>query len=261
MELELRNKVIVVTGGAEGIGGAIAQTAAQEGARVFAINRALTSSPGEAGATAPADCELVTLELETPDSCRTAVETVLHRTGGRLDGLVNNAGINDGVGLAAGNPDAFLASLRRNVWHYYAMAHFALPALKASGGAIVNISSKVALTGQGGTSGYAAAKGAQLALTREWAAELAPAGVRVNAILPAEVFTPMYRQWLASCPDPEAQRQRIADLIPLGRRFTEPQEIAAMAVFLLSPRASHITGQFLHVDGGYLHLDRALTQR
>ena len=83
----------------------------------------------------------------------------------------------------------------------------ALPALKRSQGAIVNISSKVRLTGQGGTSGYAASKGAQLALTREWAAELLPYGIRVNAVLPAEVMTPLYRRWLDTLGDPEAEPQ------------------------------------------------------
>jgi len=114
----------------------------------------------------------------------------------RIDGLVNNAGANDGVGLESGDPERFLESLRQNLVHYYAMAHYALPTLKLARGSIVNISSKVALTGQGGTSAYAAAKGAQLALTREWAAELLPFGIRVNSILPAEVLTPLYKRWL-----------------------------------------------------------------
>jgi len=117
----------------------------------------------------------------------------------------------------------------------------------------------VALTGQGGTSGYAAAKGAILALTREWAAELLPYGVRVNAVVPAEVMTPLYRQWLDTFPHPEEKLAAIRSKIPLGNRMTEPEEIAAMTVFLLSDKAAHITGQHLFVDGGYVHLDRALT--
>jgi L-fucose dehydrogenase len=175
-------------------------------------------------------------------------------------GLVNNAGANDGVGLESGSPEKFLESLQQNLVHYYAMAHYALPMLKAAHGSIVNISSKVALTGQGGTSAYAAAKGAQLALTREWAAELAPHGVRANAVLPAEVMTPLYQRWIASRPDPQQALDEIARRIPLGHRFTEAAEIAAMATFLLSPNQSaHTTGQLIVVDGGYTHLDRALT--
>jgi NAD(P)-dependent dehydrogenase (short-subunit alcohol dehydrogenase family) len=131
--------------------------------------------------------------------------------------------------------------------------------LKESRGCIINIASKVAMTGQGGTSGYAAAKGAILALTREWAAELLPYWIRVNALLPAEVMTPLYKQWLGTFPDPEEKRKRITAKIPLGNRMTEPDEIAAMAVFLMSSQAGHITGQHVLVDGGYVHLDRALT--
>ena len=119
------------------------------------------------------------------------------------------------------------------------MAHAALPALKASRGSILNIASKVAMTGQGGTSGYAAAKGAQLALTREWAIELLPYGIRVNAILPAEVDTPLYASWLKTFDDPAAKLASIVKNIPLEHRMTTPDEIAATAVFLLSPRSSH----------------------
>jgi L-fucose dehydrogenase len=138
------------------------------------------------------------------------------------------------------------------------MAHYCLPHLRVSRGAIVNIASKTALTGQGGSSGYCASKGAQLALTREWAAALAADGIRVNAVLPAEVMTPLYRSWISSFPEPEAKLASIASKIPLGRRMTRAEEIADMAVFLLSARASHMTGQWVVVDGGYVHLDRAL---
>ena len=172
---------------------------------------------------------------------------------------MNNAGINDKVGLEHGTPEQYVDSLRRNLLHYYSMAHFALPCLKKTHGCIVNISSKTAITGQGGTSGYASSKGAILALTREWAAELLGSGIRVNAVVPAEVMTPLYRQWLTTFPDPEQKLQSVLSKIPLEHRMTSPDEIAAMVVFLLSARAAHITGQHLFVDGGYVHLDRALT--
>jgi len=178
---------------------------------------------------------------------------------GRLDGLVNNAGINDKVGLATGDPEKFVASLQRNLLHYYNMAHYALPHLTKSRGTIVNISSKTALTGQGNTSGYVAAKGAILALTREWAADLLQHGIRVNAVVPAEVMTPLYEQWLSGFADPAEKLKNVVAKIPLEKRMTTPQEIAATVVFLLSPRSGHTTGQHLFVDGGYVHLDRALT--
>jgi L-fucose dehydrogenase len=142
--------------------------------------------------------------------------------------------------------------------HYYLLAHHALPELKKSKGAIVNISSKTAETGQGGTSAYAAANGARNALTREWAVELLKYGIRVNAIVVAECWTPLYESWLKSLPDPEAKLKEIVSKIPLGNRMTTAEEIANMAAFLLSERSSHTTGQLIHVDGGYVHLDRAL---
>ncbi len=177
----------------------------------------------------------------------------------RIDGLVNNAGVNDGVGLESGNYEQFIASLHKNLVHYYLLAHHALPELKKSKGAIVNISSKVAETGQGNTSAYAASNGGRNALTREWAVELLPHGIRVNAIIVAECWTPLYENWLKTLPNPDEKLRSITSKIPLEQRMTTAEEIANMAVFLLSERSSHTTGQLIHVDGGYTHLDRAIS--
>lgn len=261
MDLGLRDKVIIVTGGAAGIGAAISRACLDEGACVVVLSRRSENVQEfmEEMASQRAHCELIEIDLEDIERCRRAIAQVEERHGS-IFGLVNNAGANDGVGLESGTPESFIQSLQRNLIHNYVLAHHALPALKRSQGAIVNISSKVALTGQGGTSGYAASKGGQLALTREWAAELLPYGIRVNAVLPAEVMTPLYRRWLDSLGDPAAALKHITDKIPLGRRMTLASEIAAAVVFLLSPAQSgHTTGQHLVVDGGYVHLDRKLT--
>jgi NAD(P)-dependent dehydrogenase (short-subunit alcohol dehydrogenase family) len=256
MDLELKDKVVIVTGGAKGIGAAIVRTVAAEGAIPVIVDRDV-----EAGNSLHAQLngsDLVIAELASSESCYAVVEQVIRKFG-RLDALVNNAGVNDKVGLEHGSPKQYLESLERNLLHYYNMAHFALPHLKKAKGCILNIASKTALTGQGGTSGYASAKGAILALTREWAAELAEYGIRVNAIVPAEVMTPLYRQWLGTFPNPEEKLQSILAKIPLDKRMTAPEEIAAMVVFLLSARAGHVTAQHIFVDGGYVHLDRSLT--
>jgi L-fucose dehydrogenase len=258
MDLNLRNKVVIVTGGGAGIGGAITLALAREGAIPIVLGRsALQDAFRQQLERLQPRARFFQLELADEGACAAAVEATLAEHGA-LHGLVNNAGVNDNVGLDAGRA-AFVASLEKNLIHYYVMAHYCVPHLKASRGAIVNMSSKTALTGQGGTSGYCAAKGAQLSLTREWAAALAADGVRVNAVIPAEVDTPLYQSWLASFPDPVAKLAAITQKIPLGHRMTRADEIADMTVFLLSERASHITGQWLFVDGGYTHLDRALT--
>ena len=261
MDLGLRDKVILVTGGGAGIGAAITRACLEEGARLVVLSRRSENVQEfmEEMASKRARCELIEIHLEDIERCRQAIAQVEERFGS-IYGLVNNAGANDGVGLESGSVEKFVQSLQSNLIHNYALAHFALPALKRSQGAIVNISSKVALTGQGRTSGYAASKGAQLALTREWAAELLSYGIRVNAVLPAEVMTPLYRRYLDFLGDPEAKLKEITDKIPLGHRMTLASEIAAATVFLLSPTQSgHTTGQHVIVDGGYVHLDRALT--
>jgi L-fucose dehydrogenase len=260
MDLQLKDKVVVVTGGAKGIGAAIVRTVSREGCIPVVVD-----SDAEAGGALRAELQatgaigdLCVLDLCSSENCAKAVETAV-RAFGRIDALVNNAGVNDKVGLEHGSPDHYVSSLGRNLFHYYNMAHYALPHLKRTRGSIVNIASKTALTGQGGTSGYASAKGAVLALTREWAAELLGYGIRVNAIVPAEVMTPLYRKWLDTFPDPEQKLSLILSKIPLDKRMTTADEIAATVAFLISGQAGHTTGQHLFVDGGYVHLDRALT--
>lgn len=259
MDLELKDKIIIVTGGAKGIGAAISQVLAKEGAMPIIIGRneqdnlAMVQEIQDAGGKA----DQLVAELTDPEASKLVIETILNQYN-QIDGLVNNAGVNDGVGLEHGSYEKFMLSLQRNVVHYYLMAHYALPALKKSKGAIVNISSKTAETGQGNTSAYAAANGGRNALTREWAVELLPYSIRVNALVVAEAWTPLYQDWIKTFPNPKEKLKSITDKIPLEKRMTTPEEIASMVVFLLSPKSSHTTGQLIHVDGGYVHLDRAL---
>lgn len=250
MDLHLRDKVVLITGGARGIGAAIVRTALAEGARVVVADRFAVTEPV---------AHSIETDLIPAENCKRVIDETLDKFG-VIDALINNAGVNDRIGLERGNPKDFIASLERNLLHVYNLTYYALAALKKSQGSIVNISSKTAVTGQGETSGYVAAKAGILGLTREWAVELLPYGIRVNAILPAEVMTPLYRQWLQAFSDPEKKLAEIISKIPLGKRMTTAEEIASMAIFLISPTAAgHITGQYLYVDGGYVHLDRALT--
>ena len=255
MNLDLKDKVIVVTGGAKGIGAGITRSLAAEGAIPVVVGRDANDNNAiikEIGAG-----YAVTAELTHPEQCENAVKATIEKFG-KINGLVNNAGVNDGVGLEKGNYESFIASLHKNLVHYYLMAHHALPELIKSKGSIVNIGSKVAETGQGNTSAYAASNGGRNALTREWAVELLKYGIRVNAVMVAECYTPLYDKWIKTLPNPEETLKKINDKIPLGKRMTTAQEIADMVVFLLSERSSHTTGQLIFVDGGYTHLDRAL---
>jgi L-fucose dehydrogenase len=260
MDLQIRDKVVLITGGAKGIGEAISKACAQEGAIPVAVDRdaAACEQLHDTFQNHGWQATVICADLSAANNCKDVIDQTVSKLG-YIDALVNNAGVNDKVGLEHGNPAEFVSSLGRNLLHYYNMAHYSVPHLKQSRGVIVNISSKTALTGQGGTSGYVAAKAAILGMTREWAAELLPYGIRVNAVVPAEVMTPLYQQWLSSFPSPEEKLKSVVAKIPLNKRMTTPGEIADMVIFLISPRAGHITGEHLFVDGGYVHLDRALT--
>ena len=259
MNLHLENKIIIVTGGAKGIGLGICKVLASEGAipviigRKGSDNQLAIKEIEAAGGIAKS----VVAELTKPEDCENAIKQIVAEFG-RIDGLVNNAGVNDGVGLENGNYNSFIESMHKNLVHYYLMAHHALPELKKSKGSMVNIGSKTADTGQGGTSAYAASNGGRNALTREWAVELLKYGIRVNAVIVAECFTPLYNTWIQNFENPEEKLKQITDKIPFENRMTTAEEIANMVVFLLSEKSSHTTGQLIYVDGGYTHLDRSI---
>lgn len=260
MDLRLKDKVVLISGsaGKQGsIGEVMVKALAKEGAIPALLDR---NDRGHAYAEElqqqGIDSIFAQADVTDPQQLGAAVEKIKNHYG-RIDVVINNVGVNDGVSLDS-EYDEFIASIKLNVASYFYIVKCALPLLKASKGNILNIGSKVALTGQGGTSGYAAAKGGVLGLTREWAVDLIPYGIRSNAIVIAESMTPAYHNWLASMPDGEAALAKINKTIPLDNRMTDPQEIADAALFLISEKSSHTTGQFVFVDGGYVHLDRAL---
>ncbi|MET3876638.1 SDR family oxidoreductase [Chitinophaga sp. OAE865] len=260
MDLGLQEKVIIVTGGAKGIGEAISKLVAAEGGISVIAGRSTADNEKTVGEiiAAGGKATAITAELGKVEDCKKVISETIAKYG-KIDALVNNAGANDGVGLESGSPEKFMQSLQNNLSHYYNLAHFALPYLKATKGNIVNIGSKVADTGQGNTSGYAASKGGINALTREWAVELLPYSIRVNTVIPAEVWTPLYETWINSLPNPKEKLASITAKIPFEKRMTTSTEIANSTVFLLSPRSSHTTGQIVYVDGGYTHLDRSIS--
>jgi len=255
MDLGLRDKIVLVTGGAKGIGAATVEAFLGEDCKVVLVDRdaetgvALAKSLGSRARYLEAD-------LTVSKACKKAIEQTVSLFGG-LDVLVNNAGFNDGLGLET-PPEDFMLSVQNNLLHVYAMTHYALPQIRKGPGCILNLGSKVSVTGQGQTSAYAAAKGAISALTREWAVALAPEKVRVNCVIPAECITDQYEQFFQTQTNPEAAKKAIADIVPFEQRLTTPEEIAQTIVFLASDRSSHTTGQLVFVDGGYTHFDRAV---
>ncbi|MEO1451934.1 MAG: SDR family oxidoreductase [Bacteroidota bacterium] len=260
MDLGLKNKIVLITGAA-GIRGSIGQTMlmalAAEGAVPAILDRNARGFEYEAELQEKGvDALFAQMDATDPAQIKAAVEKVIDKYG-RIDAVINNVGVNDGAGLDASVED-FVASLKLNLISYFAVVKYALPKLIESKGTILNVGSKVALTGQGGTSGYAAAKGGVLGLTREWAVDLIQHEIRVNALMIAESWTPAYEKWIKTLDDPEGALKKINRTIPLKNRMTSPEEIAHTALFVISEKASHTTGQFVFVDGGYVHLDRAL---
>ncbi|MEE2967121.1 MAG: SDR family oxidoreductase [Verrucomicrobiota bacterium] len=253
MDLQLKDKKVVITGGAKGIGAAIVRSFAAESAVPIIVGR----NPEEAEAliSETGTGHSYHVELTDLNEIQITANKISDEIG-PIDILINNAGVNDGASIEDG-PSTFIHSLEKNLIHPFALVHHFLNDLKSTQGNIVNVGSKVAVTGQGGTSGYAASKGGINALTREWALDLAQYGIRVNCVVPAEVMTPLYENWLAKNPDPIKAKEEIESTIPLGQRFTESEEIADMVVFLASLKSAHTTGQIIYPDGGYTHLDRA----
>ncbi|AXT50256.1 SDR family oxidoreductase [Aquimarina sp. BL5] len=260
MDLGLKDKIVVVTGAA-GIKGSIGETIvnhlANEGAipvivcrndRGFGYEKELQDRG--------IDALFVKTDLSDAVQIETAVKKI-EKKYGKIDALINNVGVNDGAGLDA-SIDDFMYSLKLNMVSYFAMVKYCLPMLKKAKGNILNIGSKVGLTGQGGTSGYAASKGGVLGLTREWAVDLIKFGIRSNAIIISESWTPAYDNWIKTLENGEEKLKSIVKKIPLENRMTTPAEIADQCLFTISNKSSHTTGQFITVDGGYVHLDRSL---
>ena len=255
MDLGLRDKIVLVTGGANGIGAATVKAFLEEDCKVVIDDRDTEAGPVLAK-SAGSKARFVEAHLTNLKSCKQAVEQTVSWFGG-LDVLVNNAGFNDGLGLET-SPEDFMTSVKNNLLHVYAMTHYALPQIRKGPGCILNLGSKVSVTGQGKTSAYAAAKGAINSLTREWAVALAPDKIRVNCVIPAECLTDQYDQFFQTQTNPEAAKKAIADIVPFEQRLTTPEEIAQTIVFLASDSSSHTTGQLIFVDGGYTHFDRAV---
>ena len=244
----LAGKTAIVTGATEGIGAAVSRLFAREGARLVLVAR--RSEPGEALAAelGSEGAVFVAGDVGRPETARAAVEAAGRF--GPLDVLVNNAGLDLSGDLLEMSEEDARRVLDVNVFGALFMLQAAAAAMRGRGGSIVNLSSRTASVGVPGMAVYGASKGALLALTRAAAIELAPLGIRVNAVAPGLTETPLVKAWIDEQADPSAFRAEAAATIPQGR-FGEPEEVAAAVLFLASDEARHITGVSLPIDGGY----------
>jgi NAD(P)-dependent dehydrogenase (short-subunit alcohol dehydrogenase family) len=246
MKAEFADKVAVVTGAARGIGHAIATHLHAQGARVLLVDYNATAL-ADAAQSMP-DAHQLVADLADPAAIRSLAAHIADLSS-QVDILVNNAGIEADTPFKDVTADLFDRVIAVNLRAPLLITQALAPLFPAGGGAVVNISSIHADHAFPNSIPYACSKAGLLALTRNLALELAPRHIRVNAVCPGYIDTPMWDEWLRTSSDPEALARHTEALHPLGRRGI-PQDVASAVAYLASSQAAWVTGTFLVVDGG-----------
>jgi NAD(P)-dependent dehydrogenase (short-subunit alcohol dehydrogenase family) len=248
MENSFAGQVALVTGGSTGIGAAVALQLAQAGAKVVITGRHEEALRASAGRHAGID--YVVADISRANDVARSVDEVRKRLG-RLDVLVNNAGVLEIVALADASPEHVRRTWETNVLGLIETTRAALPMLRKSKGVIVNLATAIADQPFANMSVYCASKAAVIALTRSWAQELAPDGIRVNAVSPGPIATPMFSAEKLGIGAPALDQlgSSVLGMVPLGR-FGKPEEVAQVIAFLASPVSSYVNGAQYTVAGG-----------
>ena len=246
------HRAVVITGAAKGIGAGCAAVFCREGGFVAILDRDRPKGESlaqELTVAGPGRALFLACDVSRPDDFRDAVEKAVAEFG-RLDCLINNVGWHPPATTIDDTTVEQMESLMRlNYLTTFVGCKLALPHLRKTRGTIVNISSMTAVLGQHEAAAYCATKAAQVGLTKGLAVELGPQGIRVNAILPSNIDTPLMREWADSLDDPQAAINRMASLQVFNRLGT-PEEIGRVALFLATDDSSFLTGQAIEAEGG-----------
>lgn len=250
--MRFKERVVIVTGGSKGIGGGCARVFCAEGGLVSILD--IDAEAGrklceQLNASGPGRAKFFPCDVGDHRQVQAAIEQTVSQWG-RLDCLINNAGVHPpATSIDDTRIEDVEALLRVNFISTFAGAKYATPHLRKTRGTIINMSSMTAVLGQDRSAAYSASKGAQLSLTKALAVELGRDGIRVNAVLPGNVDTPLMRGWAATLDDPQSALARVANLQVLGR-MAEPEEIGRVCLFLATDDSSFVTGQGIEVEGG-----------
>jgi len=250
--MRFQDRVVVVTGGSKGIGEGCSRVFCGEGGRVAILARgreageALASELNEIG---PGRAVYFKCDVGEHRQLHRAIEDTVDAFG-RLDCIINNAGVHPpATSIDDTSVEDMEALMRVNYLSTFAGAKYALPHLRKTRGTIINMSSMTAILGQMHSGAYCATKGAQVSLTKALAIELGAEGIRVNAILPSNIDTPLMRDWAATLDDPASALDRVSQMQVFGRMGTS-EEMGRVALFLATEDSSFVTGQAIEAEGG-----------